>query len=67
MNARRLLVSFVALVVSLVFSASAVAAPSPADVQRGLQRLVAAAGGPPGAIATIYRDGRLTVAARGPG
>ncbi len=32
-----------------------------ADVQRGLNRLVSAAGGPPGAIATLYRDGRLTV------
>jgi D-alanyl-D-alanine carboxypeptidase len=32
-----------------------------ADVQRGLDRLVTAAGGPPGAIATLYRDGRLTV------
>ena len=32
-----------------------------ADVQRGLERLVAADGGPPGAIATLYRNGRLTV------
>jgi D-alanyl-D-alanine carboxypeptidase len=32
-----------------------------ADVQRGLDRLVAASGGPPGAIATLYRNGRLTV------
>jgi D-alanyl-D-alanine carboxypeptidase len=61
MKAWRLQVSFVALVVSLGLAASAAAAPGPADVQRGLQRLVAATGGPPGAIATIYRDGRLTV------
>jgi len=32
-----------------------------ADVQRGLKGLVAAGGGPPGAIATLYRDGHLTV------
>lgn len=32
-----------------------------AAVQRGLQQLVAARGGPPGASATLYRDGRLTV------
>ncbi len=50
-----------ALVVSLSFAAAAGAAPGPADVRRGLKRLVAAAGGPPGAIATIYRDGHLTV------
>ncbi|HEV7774000.1 MAG TPA: serine hydrolase domain-containing protein [Conexibacter sp.] len=34
--------------------------PTAADVQHGLQQLVAAPGGPPGAIATLYRDGRLT-------
>jgi len=32
-----------------------------ADVQRGLDGLVAASGGPPGAIATLYRNGHLTV------
>jgi D-alanyl-D-alanine carboxypeptidase len=32
-----------------------------ADVQRGLDGLVAARGGPPGAIATLYRNGRLRV------
>jgi D-alanyl-D-alanine carboxypeptidase len=32
-----------------------------ADVQRGLDGLVAASGGPPGAVATLYRRGRLTV------
>lgn len=55
------MVCLAALVVSLGFAAAAAAAPRPADVQRGLKRLVAAAGGPPGAIATMYRDGRLTV------
>src|SRR5829696_1091039 len=50
------------LVVSFLAAASAVAAPvRPADVQRGLERLVAVEGGPPGAIATIYREGRTTV------
>jgi len=45
----------------LVLTASAAAAPSSGDVKRGLQGLVAAKGGPPGAIATMYRNGRLTV------
>jgi D-alanyl-D-alanine carboxypeptidase len=61
MKAPRSQVCFVVLLVSLGFAASAMAAPGPADVRRGLQRLVAAPGGPPGAIATMYRDGRLTV------
>jgi D-alanyl-D-alanine carboxypeptidase len=42
-------------------AASQAAAPTPADVQRGLEQLVAAPAGPPGAIATLYRDGRLRV------
>ncbi|MEQ1954034.1 serine hydrolase domain-containing protein [Mesorhizobium sp. CN2-181] len=36
-----------------------------AEVQRGLQELVDAEGGPPGAIATLYHDGRLTVMSAG--
>jgi D-alanyl-D-alanine carboxypeptidase len=32
-----------------------------AAVKRGLEGLLAAKGGPPGAIATLYRDGHLTV------
>jgi len=32
-----------------------------AAVQRGIERLVVSRGGPPGAIVTLYRDGRLTV------
>ncbi|HEX5593861.1 MAG TPA: serine hydrolase domain-containing protein [Solirubrobacterales bacterium] len=61
MKMRRLPLHCVVFVVALCFAGSAAAAPGPADVQRGLQRLVAAEGGPPGAIATMYRDGRLTV------
>jgi len=34
---------------------------SPGDVQRGLERLVQASGGPPGAIATLYENGHLTI------
>jgi D-alanyl-D-alanine carboxypeptidase len=41
--------------------AAALGATSDATVQRGLQQLVAAKGGPPGAVATLYRDGKLTV------
>jgi D-alanyl-D-alanine carboxypeptidase len=62
MKTRRFPVHLLALATSLSLAASAAAAPpGPADVQRGLERLVAAGGGPPGAIATMYRDGRLTV------
>jgi D-alanyl-D-alanine carboxypeptidase len=53
------------LAVALSSATAAVAAPGPAAVQRGLQRLVAARGGPPGAIATMYRDGQLTVVRAG--
>lgn len=41
------------------------AATTDAAVQRGLERLVGAKGGPPGAIATLYRDGRTTVLSTG--
>jgi D-alanyl-D-alanine carboxypeptidase len=44
-----------------VGAAVASAAPTLPAVQRGLQRLVRAPGGPPGAIATVYRNGDLTV------
>jgi D-alanyl-D-alanine carboxypeptidase len=43
----------------------ATAPATAADVQRGLDRLVAAHGGPPGAIATLSRNGRLTVVRAG--
>ncbi|HEX6602648.1 MAG TPA: serine hydrolase domain-containing protein [Solirubrobacterales bacterium] len=58
---RRLPAYLVVLAVSLTFAAPATAAPNASDVQRGLKQLVAAKGGPPGAIATMYRDGKLTV------
>jgi D-alanyl-D-alanine carboxypeptidase len=61
MKMRRRSAYLAALAVALSFAAPAAAAPTAADVQRGLQRLVAAKGGPPGAIATMYRDGKTTV------
>ncbi|HSC20172.1 MAG TPA: serine hydrolase domain-containing protein, partial [Solirubrobacterales bacterium] len=61
MKTRSIAVCTALLAAVLAFAASAAAAPGPGDVKRGLQRLVAAEGGPPGAIATMYRDGRLTV------
>jgi D-alanyl-D-alanine carboxypeptidase len=54
-----------AMLLAACLSAPAVAAPGPAEVQRGLERLVAAPGGPPGAIATMYADGRMTVVRAG--
>src|SRR5688572_13042459 len=55
------------LAVLLVLPAVAhpTAPPTAKAVQRGLDRLVAAGEGPPGAIATLYRDGRLTVVRAG--
>jgi D-alanyl-D-alanine carboxypeptidase len=62
MRSPRLLAPLVvALASAAALAPAASAASTPADVQRGLQRLVAAPGGPPGAIATLYRDGKLTV------
>jgi len=58
---------FVAGIAALLASCLGLTAPAasaatrPLDVQRGLERLVEFPGGPPGAIATIYRGGRLTV------
>lgn len=49
------------VLVALCFAGSAAAAPGPTEVKRGLERLVGTEGGPPGAIATIYCDGRMTV------
>ena len=63
---RLLAVIPVALVCLVALAPGAGAKSTPADVQRGLEGLVDAPGGPPGAIATIYRDGELTVAARRP-
>jgi D-alanyl-D-alanine carboxypeptidase len=50
-----------ALACSGLLAGTATAASTPADVQRGLERIVDAPGGPPGAIATMYRGGKLTV------
>jgi len=52
--------SVVALAAALLAPAVTSAATTDA-VQRGLRQLVAAKGGPPGAVATLYRDGQLTV------
>lgn len=62
MRCRSIVSAVVILAASMGTATSAAAAPStPADVQRGLEQLVEAPGGPPGAIATMYRDGKLTV------
>ena len=45
----------------LVAAGAAEARTTAAAVQRGLERLVAAPGGPVGAIVTLYRNGRTTV------
>ena len=45
----------------LAVCAPALGHTTDASVQRGLQRLVSAPGGPIGAIATLYRNGRTTV------
>ena len=58
---RLLLLLIAALACTAALAPAASAASTSADVQRGLQRLVDAPGGPPGAIATIYRGGKLTV------
>lgn len=50
-----------ALTVPLLAPAAGQAKTTDADVLRGLRGLVAARGGAPGAIATLNRDGRLTV------
>jgi D-alanyl-D-alanine carboxypeptidase len=52
-----------AAALSLLLATAGQAAQPTTDgaVQRGLERLVAARGGPPGAIATLHRVGRMTV------
>jgi hypothetical protein len=56
MPSRRSIAAALALSACLsIGTSTASAAPTPADVQRGLERLVEAPGGPPGAIATMYR------------
>ncbi len=53
----------IAAALALLLPAGATAAQPTRDaaVQRGLERLIAAPGGPPGAIATLHRGGRTTV------
>ena len=50
-----------ALVLLLALCSTAGARTTDASVLRGLRRLVSAPGGPIGAIATLYRNGRTTV------
>ncbi len=50
-----------AVVLLLVVSSTATARTTDASVARGLRRLVSAPGGPVGAIATLYRNGRTAV------
>ncbi len=62
MRRRAIASAAVTFAVSLGIATSVAAAPPrPADVQHSLEQLIAAPGGPPGAIATMYRDGKLTV------
>jgi D-alanyl-D-alanine carboxypeptidase len=44
----------------LALASSAVAKSTDADVRKGLESLVDSPEGPPGAIATLYKDGKLT-------
>jgi D-alanyl-D-alanine carboxypeptidase len=64
---RPLLALVAALAALLAFPVAGRAAgtATTADVERGLDGLVAARGGPPGAIATLFRNGRLTVVRAG--
>lgn len=60
-SARPLLVSLlVACLASALFASAASAKTSLTEVREGLERLTTAPGGPPGAVATLYRDGKLT-------
>jgi D-alanyl-D-alanine carboxypeptidase len=54
-------VTIAALVLQLALCSTAGARATDASVLRGLRRLVSAPGGPVGAIATLYRNGRTTV------
>ena len=54
-----------ALVASILVSAPAQAITSDSQLQGQLQEFVEIAGGPPGAIITLYRDGQMTVFSAG--
>ena len=60
-GSRRLPATLLALLMLLAVPAAVQAAPDLGDVRRGLQALVAAENGPPGAIATLHRGGRTAV------
>jgi D-alanyl-D-alanine carboxypeptidase len=63
---RSLTVLATAACIALALGAgSAAAKTTDAQVLKGLEGLVAAPGGPPGAIATLYRDGKLTTLSTG--
>jgi D-alanyl-D-alanine carboxypeptidase len=65
MSGTRLLAAALVALACLVMAPVAASKSTTTDVRRGLEQLVAAPGGPPGAIATIYRDGRLTTLSAG--
>jgi D-alanyl-D-alanine carboxypeptidase len=63
---RALLLSPVLACMALLFGAAiATAKTTDAEVLKGLEGLVTSPGGPPGAIATLYRDGKLTTLSTG--
>jgi D-alanyl-D-alanine carboxypeptidase len=67
MRPARSLAVLTALACALVALGAGPAAAKSTDaaVLKGLEGLVAAPGGPPGAIATLYRDGKLTTLSTG--
>ena len=66
MRLARLLVLPALACLALAFSAlPAAAKTTDAQVLKGLEGLVTSPGGPPGAIATLYRDGKLTTLSAG--
>src|SRR6201996_4227926 len=63
---RRTSAALVLLCLGLVLGVATAAAKSTdAEVQAGLEKLSEAPGGPPGAIATLYRNGKLTTLSAG--
>ena len=57
---RAIALAALALATAAALPGAASAKTTNSDIQRGLEGVVAAKGGPPGAIATLYRNGRLT-------
>lgn len=55
----------VAVVIGVTAPVTSAGSASDARVQRDLRELVGAPGGPPGAIVTLFRDGRTTVLSAG--